>query len=76
MQCYVDDPSVAVCGNKRERQRIIAIIITVWRVAGFKLSFHKGRIGQNVTRVGADISITDSAVTASISNDKSLSCRG
>ena len=70
IQCYVDDPSVAVCGNKRERQRIIAIIITVWRVAGFKLAFHKGMIGQKVTWVGADISITDSTVTVSIPGDK------
>eukprot|EP00972_Heterocapsa_arctica_P050697 7452811-Heterocapsa_arctica.AAC.1 len=59
MQIYVDDPLLAVLGNRQQRDRTFAVIIVTWLALGFNLSFAKAARGRSVTWVGACLTILD-----------------
>ena len=48
VNCYVDDPIIAIYATESERDRIATLVITLWRSLGFKLAFRKAQLGQLV----------------------------
>ena len=55
IQCFVDDPLVAVAGTPQERRRYLVYIIILWLVLGYKLNWGKGHRGQVVPWISATI---------------------
>lgn len=64
IQCYVDDPAVAVRGTAKERKHLLAMLLLFWGVLGLDLSFGKGTRGSTVPWIGATISLWAIAVSA------------
>jgi len=52
LQCYVDDPAVAVHGSPQERNRLIIILLLFWSALGLFLSWAKGSRGKSVPWIG------------------------
>ena len=57
VQCYVDDPCVAVRGSKRRRTITFGVIMLFWTSLLFKLSWSKGEIGSSVGWIGAELQL-------------------
>ena len=55
LQCYVDDPLLAVRGNKRERVSHLGVALLLLCSLNFKLSWNKGAGGSQVDWIGASI---------------------
>ena len=53
LQCFVDDPLMAVQGTPRERVKRISRILLLWRALNFKVAWHKTQRGQAVEWIGA-----------------------
>ena len=52
---YTDDPIAAVLGNEEETNRLVAILVLVWRCMGFALAFRKGQLSEKVGWVGHEV---------------------
>jgi len=52
LQCYVDDPAIAVLGSQQERNRLIIILLLLWSALGLALSWEKGSRGTSVPWIG------------------------
>jgi len=66
LEIYTDDPIVAVGGNKKQRDRCLAIVILLWRCFGFPLSWHKSSRGKLASWIGADYKILENPVGVSV----------
>ena len=64
MQVFVDDPWLALLGSTSQTDRMIAVIIVVWRILGVSLAFAKGQLGDTVNWIGATLSIESSKTLA------------
>ena len=60
MQCYVDDPLLAVLGCAEERSRLMLRAVLLWQALGLQLSWHKGIWGSVVEWIGAEITVDNS----------------
>ena len=69
-QLYVDDPIVTLAGDKRTRDRIIAVLVVAWCALGFPLAFAKAKRGSDVTWIGCHLLAGRSQVTLSIPSEK------
>jgi len=52
IQCYVDDPAIALLGSPQERNRLIIILLLFWSALGLFLSWEKGSRGMSVPWIG------------------------
>ena len=66
LQCCVDDPLLGFRGTQAARDEMFAIIVLLWSVLGFKLSWRKGARGTSIEWIGAKIALValESVVTA------------
>ena len=55
VNCFVDDPIVALRGITTTRRRAAACIIAFWAVLGGKLAYQKGQMGKSVEWIGASL---------------------
>eukprot|EP00972_Heterocapsa_arctica_P065855 9719449-Heterocapsa_arctica.AAC.1 len=55
VQCYVDDPLVAVRGDLKARRRTIYVIIAWWVALGIATAWPKGTMGDVVPWIDATI---------------------
>lgn len=69
-QLYVDDPASALRGNPQQRDRMVAIIIVMWRSLGFPLAFSKAARGPTVKWIGCLLTVTAQEVHVTIAQDK------
>jgi hypothetical protein len=58
LQCYVDDPAVAVRGSKALRRHLLACLLLFWSVLGLQLSYSKGSVGQDIPWIGTRVKVT------------------
>ena len=56
LQVYVDDPWLALRGDRQTRDRHIAMVILAWRIMGVRLAFKKAHRGFSMDWIGANIS--------------------
>ena len=47
-QLYVDDPCSTVRGTPERSERLVAILIFLWLVLGWRLAHHKGQYGRQI----------------------------
>ena len=57
LQCYVDDPAVAVAGSRKERNRLVGMLLLLWSALGAGLSWGKGARGTQVPWIGASFQL-------------------
>ena len=57
IEIYTDDPCIAVAGTKKQRDRLVACVVLLWRALGFPLSWHKGSRGRRVDWIGGEFDI-------------------
>jgi len=57
LQCYVDDPAIAVLGSQQERNRLIIILLLLWSALGLALSWEKGSRGTSVPWIGVNFKL-------------------
>ena len=57
IQCYVDDPAIALRGSPEIRRRLAAMLLLFWSALGLKLSFSKGTRGRCVPWIGATVKV-------------------
>ena len=57
IQCYVDDPCMAVRGTRRQRTMTFGVVMLFWTSLLFKLSWSKGEIGTSVGWIGAELQL-------------------
>ena len=57
IQCYVDDPLMAIRGSAEVRAKGFLRAILFWQTLGLSLSWHKGKRGGQVEWIGAQISV-------------------
>ena len=62
MQCYVDDPLFCILGKPEHRDRLIGLIICVWRSCGYSLAFGKAKRGIQLDWIVANYTLTDAGV--------------
>ena len=55
IQCFVDDPAIAVRGCEPLRKWLLGAVMLVWTVLGFRLSFRLSWRRQEVPWIGASI---------------------
>ena len=53
LECFVDDPQIALGGDRNKRTHALLIIVVLKLACGYKLSWRKGARGQNVQWIGA-----------------------
>ena len=75
IQCFVDDPLIALGGPKAHRDHCLLRVVLLWLVLGFKLSWGKGARGRRVEWIGACFGAWKSpsgeaGVTVSITEDR------
>ena len=56
LQCFVDDPIIAVRGSWRDRNLRLAAILLLWCALGFRLSWAKASRGTSVSWIGGTLS--------------------
>ena len=68
LHIYLDDPIIAMRGNKAAVEKEVTLAVLVWRCMNVDLAFLKGQFGPAVTWIGHDISIDmqELAITAAI----------
>ena len=57
IQCFVDDPAIAVRGGPSVRKWRLGALLLFWTTLGFKLNWGKGHRGQEVPWIGAHLRI-------------------
>jgi hypothetical protein len=57
LQCFVDDPAIAVRGTARQRSWLLGCLLLLWVVLGFRVNWSKGNRGQEVPWIGAQVAI-------------------
>ncbi len=57
VQCFVDDPAVALRGLPAQRSWHLGTLLLFWRALGFKFSWKKGARGTEVPWIGATVSV-------------------
>ena len=57
LQCYVDDPILAIRGTPEKRAAGMLKAILFWQVVGLSLSWHKGSKGYKVDWIGAQLTV-------------------
>ena len=72
LQCYVDDPAVAMLGTPVQRRRTALTIILWWQALGLRHSWYKGKMGTTVDWIGATITVNnvDQSVVVSLLESK------
>ena len=53
IQCFVDDPTMTVGGDKPRRRFLMCRSIVLWLMLGTRLSWKKGQVGQHIELIGA-----------------------
>lgn len=66
MEVYVDDPALAICGTRAERDLEIAIVVLAWRALNLNLAFQKGQRGRVVEWIGCSLAVNALGVVASV----------
>ena len=69
-QIYVDDPVMAACGTKVQRDLIFARTLQLWTACGAKLAWEKALLGKSVRWIGAQYTVEKFRITASIDADR------
>ena len=69
LQCYVDDPILAMRGSRWLRDRLVALVVVIWRCLGFPLSFRKGQRGSSVTWIAASLSVKNGSVSCGVKEE-------
>lgn len=59
LQCYVDDPVVAMLGSDEQRRRTALTIILRWQALGLRHSWRNGKMGTTVDWIGATITVNN-----------------
>jgi hypothetical protein len=57
LQCFVDDPAMAVRGTAMQRSWLLGCLLLFWVVLGFRFNWGKGNRGQEVPWIGAQVAI-------------------
>jgi hypothetical protein len=57
LQCFVDDPALAVRGSAKLRSWLLGCLLLFWVVLGFRFNWGKGTRGQEVPWIGAQVAI-------------------
>ena len=57
LQCYVDDPAIAVLGSQHTRDKLIIILLLLWAALGLEFSWAKGNRGPAVPWIGATFTL-------------------
>ena len=57
LQVYVDDPLATVRGNRKQRDRLAAVLMTGWKILGLPMAFHKAQRGITIPWIGVVLSI-------------------
>eukprot|EP00972_Heterocapsa_arctica_P041817 6164942-Heterocapsa_arctica.AAC.1 len=57
VQCYVDDPLVAVRGDLAARMQAVYVIIAWWAALGLAIAWPKGTLGSEVPWIGASVAV-------------------
>ena len=65
-QCYVDDPIFVLRGIVAHRNKLMVLIMLVWKALGFKLAFAKGQRGRRITWIVGEFCIGAHGVSVSI----------
>jgi hypothetical protein len=57
LQCFVDDPALAIRGTSKQRSWLLGCVLLFWVTLGFRLNWGKGTRGQEVPWIGAQVAI-------------------
>ena len=57
LQCFVDDPGLAIRGPPARRSWFLGTLLLWWRALGFKFSWKKGARGAQVPWIGATVAV-------------------
>ena len=57
IQCFVDDPAMAVYGTLEQREWLLGTLLLFWSLLGFKFNWRKGARGQEVPWIGANVKV-------------------
>ena len=57
IQCFVDDPAMAVYGTLEQREWLLGTLLLFWSLLGFKFNWRKGAGGQEVPWIGANVKV-------------------
>ena len=57
IQCFVDDPAIAVRGQPSKRAWLLGLLFLFWAALGFKFSWKKGARGQEIVWIGARVAV-------------------
>ena len=57
IQCYVDDPAIAVRGDRLQRKKLVGMLLLLWLALGFRMSWAKGCMGSQVPWIGTTLSL-------------------
>jgi hypothetical protein len=57
LQCFVDDPGLAIRGPPAQRSWYLGTLLLFWMALGFKFSWKKGARGAQVPWIGATVAV-------------------
>ena len=60
LNCFVDDPCFALRDLEQTRDRMVALIVLVWRSLQLPLAFRKGCLGATVDWIGSRMACSSS----------------
>ena len=59
LQCYVDDPLLAVRGTLKQRVTRLSVIVLLWSCFHLRLAWLKGALGMEVDWIGATLKVVE-----------------
>ena len=69
MQVYTDDPCMIIRGSQERCQRLASLMVLLWLILGWSLSYHKAQFGKSVGWIGYKLEIGENQVIAKIKEE-------
>ena len=57
IQCFVDDPAIAVRGDQATRRKLLSFVLLLWALLGFQFQWKKGSRGRSITWIGVQFTV-------------------
>ena len=70
MQAYTDDPWMVIRGSKKRCQRLAPLLILIWLILGWALSYHKAQLGKSVGWIGYKLEVGEGHAAAIIKEER------